>query len=254
MKRFIFYLIILTAWSLYFFFDIHKTYASEKEHYYIGAYGGFQQFDKSSHTYYNHNNWAASNAGVRTFYFDDGWRAGVFFGKRFNKTFGADIEYTFLTANQSYMIDDWRGPSIALSDPNQVGKQSIHALLLNGKYHFDIPFFDDVYAGLGLGAMYMTLNSRKSAVYTSGTFQSKGYQLSPAGQFSTGFSYDLPSDKKAGIEKGDVSLGFSYKYLRMLANGFYTKAIGGGYNYDWKRKPIASHFFGLQVLYKFKGL
>lgn len=257
MKRFSFYLIILVVWSLYFFFDIHKTYAAEKNSYYAGVYGGWLKFQDTRHDYYDYNNPYA--VGRRIYEFGAGYRLGAFVGKRINRYFRAELEYSYMRGKEESVRDEW--PQLEdIVNLEHRGKQTSHVALINGYFDFDFPELRKYtnfvpYLGIGIGGMQISYKGHDSYHLYSGLLPTRAEQYSYAGQLSGGINYDMPGDKKAGIKPGDITIGLNYKYLRMFSEQLETTPYNTRAQqdnvYKFKRKPVASHSLGLSIAYNF---
>lgn len=258
MKRFIFYLVILTVWSLYFFFDIHKTYAAEeKNSYYVGAYGGWLKLQDVRMEYYDYTNW--NKVGKRLYEFGAGYRLGAFVGKRINRYFRAELEYSYMRGKEESMVDEWPGYS-DMVNLHHVGTQTMHVALINGYFDFDFQELREYtnaipYIGVGFGGMQISYRGRHSKNLYSGIYSTRAEQYSYAGQLAAGINYDMPGDKEAGIEPGDITVGLNYKCLRMFSEQLETTVTDGTAKgnalYNFKRKPVTSHFVGVSVAYNF---
>lgn len=86
MKRFIFYLVILTVCSLYFFFDIHKTYAGNNN--YVSLFGSVSDMIGNSKT--NDQSFIDKKVKNRA-----GWGGSIEMGQKFGRNIRFGLQYGF---------------------------------------------------------------------------------------------------------------------------------------------------------------
>jgi len=234
-----------------------NVFAKEKNSYYIGAYGGWLKYQSTRMEYYDYQDPAI--VGQRFYEFGAGYRLGAFAGKRINRYFRVELEYSYMRGKEEYMIDSFEG-EVDIENPHQVGRQISHAALLNAYLDLDFPalrkFTNFIpYVGIGFGGMHIDYKGRDSEHLYTGIFALRSDEWKIAGQLAGGVNYDLPAIEKAGIEYGDLTLGINYKYLRMISEKLETVPVNPreveSDQYKLKRKPVASHFVGLSLAYNF---